>query len=271
MDLLHDKYVCPCCGYSCASEDSKASTPSNKEEPFDLIGKIAKAKTDLVEKCGLSVCKIYNEEENCLSTGSGWRGHEDYVITNAHVVESMSENNLPSSGRIVCEYSDKINLASRQKQEMKIIYFNREEDVAILTPKMGKIPFEVPILKISTELTHQGELVFTIGNPLHYRFTYTEGTVANPQYMPSWCNREFPVLQTTLSLNHGNSGGAVFNIKGEVVGMSTFTELIQDEKTNAERLADALVGNQEEFKLKEITSYGFCVTGIAIANLITRL
>lgn len=268
LEIKNNKYFCSCCGYEEEIKSEAQEKPSQNFDSQDLLNQIEKEKTELIEKCALSVCKIYNQENELMSTGTGWRGHERYIITNAHVVESLHEDNKASSRKIICEYSNKLNLYSRQKQEMKIVYFDRNEDIAILKPINGSIPMEIPTLKISSNITHQGEMVFTIGNPLHYKFTYTEGSVANPQYEQQGSNRKYPVLQTTLTLNHGNSGGPVFDIKGNVVGMSTFSELQEDDNNILEK---AILGDKAMPKYKEIAGYGFCITGIAILNTINSL
>lgn len=266
MDIDNNRFVCYLCGYSCAVEGNAKPVSNNSDNALDLLNRIEKEKVELIEKKVLSVCKVYNQGSEYTSTGTGWRGDKLFIITNAHVVEDFEENGVPSKNKIICEYSDKLSLYSKQKQEMKIVYFDKVEDIAILTPVSSSIPLEVPVLSIASSLTRQGEMVFTIGNPLHYKFTYTEGSVANPQYEVSGSGRKYPVLQTTLTLNHGNSGGPVFNTKGDVVGMTTFNEMRASDRGQMEQ---ALFGIAPE--LEAIAGYGFCVTSVVINNTINKL
>ncbi|MGN0804295.1 MAG: serine protease [Candidatus Coproplasma sp.] len=225
-----------------------------KEEPAEpikstnsILQQIADEKTRMVENCSKAVCIVYVPlNKTRASKGTGWCGYGDYIITNAHVVEAMAEG---KGQGILCEFSEKLHLGGKALIDADLVYYNRTEDIAILLPENGKLPKGVTILKIDDTPTKQGEMVFTVGNPEHYKFTYTEGTVANPDYSRMNESAKYKILQTTLTLNHGNSGGPVMNAKGDVVGMATFGEI------NAETH-------------KEIHGYGFCVKSEAILSAI---
>lgn len=237
--------------------------PQSAADDQNILQRIAQEKTDLVEKCAKSVNKILVTCKDSVCWGTGWCGYGNYIVTNAHVVEAMVEGR---GRKITCEFSDKLNLGSEQTIPVKIVHYSRDEDIAILLPESGRLPYGVQVLKIEDKPTKQGELVFTIGNPLHYKFTYTEGSVANPNYKQTGSKRKFTVLQTTLTLNHGNSGGPVFNTNGDIVGMATFGELHREATPviNPEAL---LTGDMNDLIIeerKEILGYGFCVKSEAI-------
>lgn len=272
MKLKNGFFHCQYCGTTVQDGFIDNDKPQQKEAKLeDYLEAIEKAKTELIERCALSVTKIYCiEQDGYGATGSGWHGYKNCIITNAHVVASLKDESKPSSGLVEVEFSNKLKLYGQQRIPVKIVYFNRIEDIAILMPVRGEIPDEVPVLEINNNLPKQGELVFTIGNPLHYRFTYTEGSVANPEYEPMGSQRKYPVLQTTITLNHGNSGGAVFNSKGQVVGMSTFSELerkIVDDDNPLNALLGQNISTKKE-TYEEIKGYGFCVIGKAISDAI---
>lgn len=250
-----DVGICPFCGNP-VSISKPIKEPPKKEEkinenPMDILSKIDQAKTALVEKCRFSVVKIYCEFRKYLSTGSGFVVDGDLIITNAHVITSK-EGNYYS---LFIEYSDDLKLERLKKCFVDVLYKSVEDDIAILKPTRA-IPTLVPRLKLHEEVTKQGESVFTIGNPLHYRFTYIEGSVANPEYKKKSGNSKYSYLQTTLTLNSGNSGGPVFNMAGEVVGMSTFNETKFDSENNTD---------------VEISGYGFCVSAKAIKDAISSI
>ena len=240
-------------------------------ESQNILQQIEEAKIKLIENCAKSVTKMIVKGEKFTSTGTGWCGYKNLIITNAHVVEDEDEKSYADN--IECEFSDKLNLGARQRIKMKTLYYSREEDIAILTPDRGEIPKEVNILHISGEPTKQGELVFTIGNPLHYKFTYTEGAVANPDYKSAVTKGKFNTLQTTLTLNSGNSGGPVFNANGDVVGMATFSELKKETEQTLDPVAFLAGQNPvtEKTSYKEILGYGFCVKSEAILAAISSI
>ena len=275
--------VCPVCGSSVTPRTAPAYVPSYRSSAAarapqpaaapnaeGILQQIAKEKTALVEECGKAVSKIIVDCGNMLSTGTGWCGYKDYVITNAHVVENMKNGKGKS---ITIEFSDKLALGAEQKVPADLVYYSRVEDIAILLPKSGRLPRGVKVLRIEDKPTKQGELVFTIGNPLHYKFTYMEGAVSNPNYEKKGSGRKFTVLQTTLTLNHGNSGGPVMNTAGDIVGMATFGELEAETKKTLDPLG-LLAGREiikEETVYKDIAGYGFCVKSEAILAAIKEI
>ncbi|MGN0814517.1 MAG: serine protease [Candidatus Coproplasma sp.] len=227
---------------SAGAANQQAPAQSGNQGGNGILQQIADEKTRMVEECGKAVSIVYVAKSgNWRNKGTGWCGYGNYIITNAHVVEPM----VTGEGKgITCEFSDKLNL--KQKViDVDLVHYNDVEDIAILLPKSGKIPAGVKVLKIDDTPTKQGELVFTVGNPEHYKFTYTEGSVANPDYTPRSSKAKYKILQTTLTLNHGNSGGPVMNANGDVVGMATFGEI--NTQTH-----------------QEILGYGFCVKSEAI-------
>lgn len=244
--------------------------PAAQGDENGILEKIAEEKAELVEECSKCVSKVVVESTDMISSGTGWCGYGDYIFTNAHVVETATK---PGFRKMTCEFSDKLHLGNQQVVPVDLIYYSAEEDIAILLPKSGRLPGGVKVLKIDDTPTKQGQLVFTIGNPLHYKFTYMEGAVANPDYN-SGGKRKFKVLQTTLTLNHGNSGGPVMNAKGDVVGMATFSEL--EKETESVLNPIALISGdeaglfQEVEKYKDILGYGFCVKSEAIFDAIRK-
>ncbi len=241
-----DSEICPFCGYRNTSIDKKEVVNDK-----DILSSVSDAKSKLVENCVLSVVKLSNQQGIMLYTGTGWLCEQGYIISNAHVVCNDKNKYLPTPSKINCEFAKSLSLPDIT---LKVVYFDADDDIAILKPVDSFIPSSVNALKIKEEAPKIGELVFTIGNPLHYKFTYTEGAVANPQYNAGG-KRKFTVLQTTLTLNHGNSGGPVFDAKGNVVGMTTFSELKKNQNCVYE----------------EIRGYGFCVTGEAILSALKSI
>jgi serine protease Do len=146
-----------------------------------------------------------------LGTGSGVVLHADgFIATAAHVVD-------------VVEQAEKINVEFQDGTEAdaEIVTLSRTEDVALL--KVEKLPkgIVVPVLADSDKLK-VGQPVFSIGAPMGLKHTLTAGLISAIRHDPPKGLVPGNVIQTDAALNQGNSGGAVFNERGEVVGLASY-------------------------------------------------
>jgi len=138
------------------------------------------------------------------SLGSGFIISADgYVMTNAHVVEAADE--------ITVKLSDK------REYKAKVIGADRRTDIALLKIEASGLPavkFGDPNkLKV-------GEWVVAIGSPFGFENTVTAGIVsAKGRSLPQ--ENFVPFIQTDAAVNPGNSGGPLFNLRGEVVGINS--------------------------------------------------
>ena len=78
-------------------------------------------------------------------------------------------------------------------------------------------------LRLRTEGVRYGEEVYTIGNPLGLRFSVSRGIVSTPLRESGHRKGIHEVIQTDITANHGNSGGALFDVSNNVLGMITYT------------------------------------------------
>jgi serine protease Do len=144
--------------------------------------------------------------------GSGVIIHPDgYAITNAHVVQG--ESTLRAT---VWFPQPDGSLKRTDIEDVELVALNNHVDLALVKIKHpdGK-PFEIAPLA-GVESVGVGESVFAIGNPLGLERTMTQGVV-------STVSRNFDGLtyiQTDTPINPGNSGGPLFNVHGEVVGIT---------------------------------------------------
>jgi serine protease Do len=135
------------------------------------------------------------------SLGSGFVVSSDgYILTNAHVVESADE--------ILVRLTDKREFKAR------VIGMDKRTDVAVIKIDASGLPtvrFGDPnVLKV-------GEWVVAIGSPFGFDNSVTAGIVsAKGRSLPQ--ENYVPFIQTDVAVNPGNSGGPLFNMKGEVVG-----------------------------------------------------
>jgi len=136
--------------------------------------------------------------------GSGFIVSADgLILTNAHVVADASEVS--------------VKLTDRREFEAKVIGVDRRTDVAVL-----KIDAEgLPAVRIGDPARLRvGEWVLAIGSPFGLENSVTSGIVsAKSRSLPD--GSYVPFIQTDVAVNPGNSGGPLFNMNGEVVGINS--------------------------------------------------
>jgi len=140
------------------------------------------------------------------SAGSGFLISADgYVATNYHVVEGAA-------------YMEVVTHAG-ETLPATLVGKDATNDVALLKVEKENLPFAV--LGSSDALT-VGEMVVAIGNPLgELNSTLTVGYISGKDRIVSTDGTMINMLQTDAAINSGNSGGPLFNLKGEVVGITT--------------------------------------------------
>lgn len=140
------------------------------------------------------------------ASGSGFILSADgYLLTNYHVIESAS--------------SIKATLYNGKSYDATLIGYDESNDIAVL-----KIDAEglTPVTLGDSDNLNVGDDVIAIGNPLgELTFSLTSGSVSalNREVTLS-SNVTMNLIQTDCAINSGNSGGALFNLYGEVVGIT---------------------------------------------------
>lgn len=140
------------------------------------------------------------------ASGSGFIITEDgYVVTNYHVVEDA--------------LSVSVILSGDEEYEAEIIGFDSTNDVAVLKIEAEDLP--AVVLGSSDELAI-GDMVVAIGNPLgSLTATLTVGYVSGKNREVTTDSTIINMIQTDAAINSGNSGGPLFNMYGEVVGITS--------------------------------------------------
>ena len=139
------------------------------------------------------------------SLGSGVIvSHEGYVLTNNHVVEGADEI--------------EVVLTDGRKAPAKIVGLDPETDLAVIKIKLDKLPV---IVLGQSELARVGDVVLAIGNPFGVGQTVTMGIISalgrNNLHINSFEN----FIQTDAAINFGNSGGALVDTRGNLIGINT--------------------------------------------------
>jgi serine protease Do len=162
---------------------------------------------DLVKQLGQAVVQVRTPE----GLGSGFFVNPDgYLITNFHVIEGETE--------ISVEVYSQVNgqLDRQTYKQVRIIAINKFHDLALLHIEDKNAPKFKYVTLGSADALNVGDSVFAIGSPLGLERTMTEGILSTK-------TRELEgelYLQTTAQINPGNSGGPLFNLSGEVVGVT---------------------------------------------------
>ena len=136
--------------------------------------------------------------------GSGFIVTADgYILTNAHVVDGADQ--------VTVKLSDKRELAA------KVVGVDPMTDIAVVKVDAKGLP----TVKIGDPAkTRVGEWVAAIGSPFGMEHSVTSGIVsAKSRNLPS--ERLVPFIQTDVAVNPGNSGGPLFNMAGEVIGVNS--------------------------------------------------
>ena len=172
-----------------------------------------------------------------LGSGSGVIYSEDgYIITNYHVIEDAT--------------SVVVTLSDEQEYEAVIIGADEASDLAVLKIDAGR---KLPAAELGNSSELQiGELVVAIGNPLGYDNTVTDGIVSGLNRQLSDYTDEMTLIQTNAAINSGNSGGALVNGRGEVIGINS-AKLVA---SNAEGMGFALSIDEVKPLVEQLITQG---------------
>ncbi len=146
-----------------------------------------------------TVLAPYNEASGVIISEDG------YIITNAHAVEDVR--------RV------KIRLSDDSEYEARIVGIDTKTDLAVLKTDAEGL---TPAVLGDASMLMQGEQVIAIGNASGYNNTVTVGYVSHTdREIKSYTGYNIRCVQTDAVLNFGNSGGALINLYGQVVGIVT--------------------------------------------------
>ena len=132
------------------------------------------------------------------------------ILTNKHVVfNSLTNNNY----QIV-----KVRTATVDEWiDAEILRLSADCDLAIIKINMSDTSY----FKIDTKVKN-GETVYTIGNPNGFGLSFTSGVISSNLRNVIYNDTTIQVIQTSLVINEGNSGGPVFNKEGNLLGLISF-------------------------------------------------
>jgi tetratricopeptide (TPR) repeat protein len=163
----------------------------------------------------------YETKDTTLLNGSGFIFSEDGMIgTNFHVVDGIDSLIVKTSDGT---FYDADLMIVDEKNDVAIIKLKNINGRKFPTVKLG-----------NSNVVKVGQEVFAIGSPFGYEYTISQGIIAGIRdnekvsftdpitYIP--VEKKFEkVIQITAAISPGNSGGALFNTKGDVIGITTYT------------------------------------------------
>jgi serine protease Do len=149
--------------------------------------------------------RIPNEDQVRSGLGSGFIISPDgYVLTNNHVIQGATEI--------------QVTLSDDRKFTARVVGRDESTDIGLLKLENAKDLPTVPLG--NSDALEQGDFVVALGNPLSFRGSVTFGIVsAKARSLRGSPYDDY--IQTDAPINQGNSGGPLFNLQGEVVGINT--------------------------------------------------
>ncbi len=165
-------------------------------------------------------------------------GNEIFVLTNNHVVEGAREI--------------KVLLFDQREFTASLVGNDQRRDLAIIKFQSDDTSIKLARLGDSTQL-EVGDLVLALGSPLGLGFSVTQGIISalGRRGGPGQNINDF--IQTDAAINRGNSGGALVNLQGEVIGINTW---IATPTGGSVGLGFAIPINNAKRVINEITSSG---------------
>lgn len=176
---------------------------------------------------------------------------DGYIVTNNHVVENAS--------------SVTVQLNTGSEYTAEIIGTDEQTDLAVIkiTPQEE---LTVAVLGDSTQV-EVGETAIAIGNPMGLEFfgSVTQGIVSAVNRTVTVDNRTMNLIQTDAAINSGNSGGALINSKGEVIGINT----VKVSTSGVEGMGFAIPISDAKPIISDLLEYGY-VKGRPVIGVSTR-
>ena len=186
-----------------------------------------------------------DDSKKKVGTGSGVIISPDgYIITNYHVIENSTEVIVTTN--------------NNKEYEAEIIGYDEIYDIAVL-----KINSDLNLDYVffgDSDSTLVGEWVLAVGNPYNLNSTVTAGIISSKSRdLNEYDQKNQSFIQTDAAVNFGNSGGALVNIKGELIGINT---LIQSMTGGYVGYSFAVPSNTVRKIFEDILEYGDVQKGL---------
>ena len=191
------------------------------------------------------------------ASGSGFVFTSDgYIVTNYHVVEGGS--------------SIKVSTYDNNTYDAKLVGYDESNDIAVLKVDGVKL---TPVVIGDSDKMNVGDNVIAIGNPLgELTFSLTAGMVSALNRQVTIDDLSMNLIQTDCAINSGNSGGALFNSYGEVIGMTNakYSSSGSSSSASIDNIGFAIPSNTVSSIVTSIIEKGYVekvYIGVTVSNL----
>ncbi len=182
-------------------------------------------------------------QSKSAASGSGFIITDDgYIITNYHVIENSD--------------SITVSLYDGTSYEAELVGYDESNDIAVL-----KVDAEglTPVVVGDSDNLNVGDSVIAIGNPLgELTFSLTSGAVSALDREVTLSNSvTMDLIQTDCAINSGNSGGALFNLYGEVIGVTNAKYSSSGKEASIDNIGFAIPINHVKGIVESIIENGY--------------
>ena len=231
------------------------TNPSNPALAFDFtqaaetsVNAVVHVKNTTISKGPTNIMEFFyggGAAREMVGTGSGVIISADgYIVTNNHVIENASEL--------------EVTLNNNQVYPAELIGTDPSTDIALIKINADE---SLPYLAFGdSNEVKVGEWVLAVGNPFNLTSTVTAGIVsAKSRDLNQFGSNTQSFIQTDAAVNRGNSGGALVNVRGELIGINT---AITSQTGSYVGYSFAVPSNNAKKVIEDILEFGFVQRGI---------
>ncbi|MBP5655618.1 MAG: trypsin-like peptidase domain-containing protein [Clostridiales bacterium] len=187
---------------------------------------------------------FFGYQTTSAAAGSGFILSDDgYIITNYHVVEDAEDI--------------KVTTYDNEEYNAKLIGYDEDNDIAVLKIDAKGL---TPVIIGDSDNMNVGDSVVAIGNPLgELTFSLTQGAVSALNRTITFGSTSMNLIQTDCAINSGNSGGALFNSHGEVIGITNAKYSGDSSTASIDNIGFAIPINSVSDIINSIVENGYVV------------
>lgn len=199
---------------------------------------------------------IWGFQTTSAASGSGFIISADgYILTNYHVIDSAD--------------AITVSLFDGTTYDAALIGYDESNDIAVLKVEAKDLP---PVILGDSDSLNVGDQVVAIGNPLgELTFSLTSGYVsAMDREVTLSSSITMNLIQTDCAINSGNSGGALFNMYGEVIGVTNAKYSSSSSGTSIDNIGFAIPVNSIRSIVESIIEKGYIASpyiGITVLDV----